>query len=104
MVCFDYFVRKTVDVPRSITVKGKTITAYIDDDDYEDGYSPSVEYGDEVGDEYDWTILLIADRKGEFLIRLTFNGEIIAEDNFYPEDTFVQQMIDRFVETLEELI
>lgn len=101
---FNYLVKRTIDVPETITVKGKTIKPYIDDDDYEDDYSPSVEYGDEVEDKYDWTILLIASRKGEFTIRLTFNGDIICEDEFYPEETMVQQMIDRFVETLEELI
>ena len=104
MTEFSYVVEHTIDVPDVIKVKGKSIKAYIDVEDYGDDYSPSIEYGDEVEDRYDWTILLIADNKGEFLIRLTVNGEIICEDTFYPEDTPIQQMIDRFVETLEGLI
>ena len=104
MVEFNYLIKRTIDVPEVIKVKGKSIKAYIDDEDYEDDYSPSIEYGDEVEDRYDWTIIIIADRKGEFLIRLTVNGDIIAEDDFYPEDTPVEQMIDRFIDTLEGLI
>lgn len=104
MTEFNYIVKSRVDVPDYITVRGKEIKAYVDDDYLEDEYYPSVEYADEVEDIYDWMITLIADMRGEFLIRLTFNGDTVAEDNFYPEDTPVQQMIDRFVETLEEYL
>lgn len=104
MAKFEYVIKKEIEVPNTIEVKGRKVFAYIDNEDYGDDYSPSIEYGDEVEDKYDWTITIIADRKGEFLIRLTVNGEVVAEDNFYPEDTPIQQMIDRFIETLEGLI
>lgn len=104
MADFEYNVKRILRVPNRITVKGKEIAPYIDYDDYDDGYPPSIEYGDEVDDKYDWTITLIPDKEGEFTIRLTVNGDIIAKDNFYPDDTPVEQMLDRFIDTLEGLI
>lgn len=102
MAEFTYMVKKSIDVPDTIKVKGKEIKAYIDSAFYDDGFPPSIEY-EHYGDD-DWCLSLIADNKGEFMIRLSFNGERVAEDMFYPEDTPIQQMIDRFVETLEGLL
>ena len=104
MAEFTYPIEKTIDVPETIKVKGKEIKAYIDTECYGDYYPPSIEYADDVEDKYDWTILLVVDKEGEFLIKLTFNGEVVCEDNFYPDETPVQQMIDRFIGTLEGLL
>ena len=107
MAEFKYMVEMSMDVPETITVKGKKIDAQIDDT-----WSGEIEYFDEkysdvqnseigIDLDYYWAILIKPDKCGKFTILLRINGDEIATDTFYPTETPVQQMIDRFVETLE---
>lgn len=107
---FDYIIKRTIDVPETITVKGKKIVVDIDDT-----WSGEIEYFDEKYSEnqtseigidldYYWSIRMKPDNHGKFIITLKVNGDEIASDSFYPDETPVQQMLDRFVGTLEELI
>jgi hypothetical protein len=110
MVEFNYIIETSIDVPETITVKGKKIVAEIDDT-----WSGEIEYSDEKYSEeqtseigidldYYWSIRMKPDNHGKFTITLKVNGDEIASDSFYPDNITVAQMLDRFVETLEEYI
>ena len=110
MADFRYIRYSILDIPDYITVKGKKIEPSIDDE-----WSGEIEYRDEKYSEnqtceigidldYYWSIWMKPDEKGKFTIRLRVNGDDVVTDTFYPDETPVQQMLDRFVETLEEYL
>lgn len=110
MAEFKYIIESSIDVPESITVKGKVIKAEIDDT-----FEGEIVYWDEkysgeqdsdVGVELDyyWGIKIKPDRYGKFTAVLKINGDEIISDTFYPDNVTIAEILDRFVGTLEGLI
>ena len=110
MIKFNYVIKRSLAIPESITVKGKDIPVYYDEDAYtnDEGkyYPPSIEYADNADGEdgHDWSIKFIQCDTGEFAVTVKVDGKVKYGDSFTADDDDFRRELSICIEWVEDCL